>query len=241
MDSFAEIQVSELGIKTRSKKEVYNLLWNEGDVYLSPIEDAYHRFISQILVGDKRYLKCSQIKVCSVPQWKGHLVEHLTSFAKEHIDIKAYLPDYEYHKLPNRQWLWNLLNTLIGDKFKAHIKATTKERTKYVINKRKMSVKALPEFISIFWKSDCVSVQNGKTHYLLKAAGRRKWNQMEDDNRDRLMKAKDEAMILNETINSLQQKIEYYRNRDAEYLENKEKLVKLYQQDIIDSDGELKE
>ena len=45
----------------------------------------------------------------------------------------------------------------------------------------------------------------------------------------------------NETINSLQQKIEYYRNRDAEYLENKEKLVKLYQQDIIDSDGELKE
>ena len=64
---------------------------------------------------------------------------------------------------------------------------------------------------------------------------------MEDDNRDRLMKAKDEAIRLNETINSLKQKIEYYRNRDAEYLENKEKLVKLYQQDIIDSDGELKE
>ena len=104
-----------------------------------------------------------------------------------------------------------------------------------------MSVKALPEFISIFGKSDCVPVQNGKTHYLLKAAGRRKWSQMEDDNRDRLMKAKDEAIRLNETINSLQQKIEYYRNRDAEYLENKEKLVKLYQQDIIDSDGELKE
>ena len=40
MDSFAEIQVSELGIKARSKKEVYNLLWNEGDVYLPPIEDA---------------------------------------------------------------------------------------------------------------------------------------------------------------------------------------------------------
>ena len=90
-------------------------------------------------------------------------------------------------------------------------------------------------------KFDCVLVQNGKTHYLLKAAGRRKWNQMEDDNRDRLMKAKDEAMRLNETINSLQQKIEYYRNRDAEYLENKEKLVKLYQQDIINSDGKLKE
>ena len=64
---------------------------------------------------------------------------------------------------------------------------------------------------------------------------------MEDDNRDRLMKAKDEAMRLNEIINSLQQKIEYLRNRDAEYLENKEKLVNLYQQDIIGSDRELKE
>ena len=156
-----------------------------------------HRFISQILVGDKRYLKCSQIKVCSFPQSKGLRVEDSIRFAEEHIDIKAYMSDYEHHKLLNLQWLWNLLNTLIWDKFKTHIKATTKERAKYVINKRKMSVKALPEFISILRKSYCVSVQEGKTHYLLKAAGRKKWNQIENNNCDRLMKAKDEAMRLN--------------------------------------------
>ena len=88
MESYTEIQVSVLGIKTKSKKEFYNLLCNEGDVYLPPIEDAHLKFISQILVGDKRYLKCSQIKACSVPQLKGQHVEDLLKFAEESIDIK---------------------------------------------------------------------------------------------------------------------------------------------------------
>ena len=173
MESYAEIQVSVLGIKTKSKKEFYNPLYNEGDVYLPPIEDAHHKFISQILVGDKRYLKCSQIKVCSAPQLKGLCVEDLLKFAEESIDIKGYLPDYEYRKLPNRQWLCNMINAVIGKKFKLYMKNVMKERIIYFINKRKMSVKALSEFISIFKKSESILVHKGKTHYLVKTWGKK--------------------------------------------------------------------
>ena len=43
MDSYAEIQISEVGFKAHSKKEVYDLLWNEGEIYFPPIEDAYQK------------------------------------------------------------------------------------------------------------------------------------------------------------------------------------------------------
>ena len=117
MDEFAEIQISELGLKSRSEKEVYDLLCNEGSIYLPPIEDAHHKFISQILVGDKRCLKCSQVKVCRVPDLKGLTVEDLLAFGQQRATLNDYLPDYQYHKLPNRQWLCNVLNTLLGNTF----------------------------------------------------------------------------------------------------------------------------
>ena len=80
MNQFAEIQISELSLKSKSKKEVYDLLCNEGSIYLPPIEDAHHKFISQVLVGDKKCLKLSQVKVCRVPHLKGLTVEDLIAF-----------------------------------------------------------------------------------------------------------------------------------------------------------------
>ena len=53
MADFCEIAINELAIKYRSKEEVYNLLCSEGAVYLPPIKDTSHSFISLILVGDK--------------------------------------------------------------------------------------------------------------------------------------------------------------------------------------------
>ena len=102
MDTFAEIQISELGLKSRSKKEVYDLLCNEGSIYLPPIEDANHKLISQILVGDKRCLKSSQVKVYHVPDLKGLTVENLIAFGQQKATLNDHLSDYENHKLPNR-------------------------------------------------------------------------------------------------------------------------------------------
>ena len=66
-----------------------------------------------------------------------------------------------------------------------------KERVIYFINKRKMSVKALPEFISIFKKSENISVYKEKTHYLIKTWGKRKWDEYEDDNKEKIKRTKE--------------------------------------------------
>ena len=103
------------------------------------------------------------------------------------------------------------------------MKNVMKERVKHFINKRKMSVKALPEFINIFKKSQSISVHKGKTHYLLKTWGKRKWDEIEEDNKERLKRAKEETIKLNETIYTLEEKIEYYKGRDDEYLKQQRK------------------
>ena len=79
----------------QKQERVYNLLWNEDAAHLPPIKDANHKFISQIMVGDKKYLKWSSVKVCTTPHYGKLRISELIKFARTQIDIDSYLPDYE--------------------------------------------------------------------------------------------------------------------------------------------------
>ena len=75
--------------------------------------------------GDKLYLKCSEVKVCKVLHLKTLNRADFIEFAKEKTNIDEFLPDYNYQKQPNRKWLWNILNTVIGERFRDFIKKKT--------------------------------------------------------------------------------------------------------------------
>ena len=240
MDEYDEIAINELGLKSRSKREVYNLLWNEGGIYLPPLKDSHHKFISQIMVGDKKFLKCSQVKVCTVPHYKMLTIPDMLKFAKTKVDINLFLPDYEYQKYPNRQWLWNVLNTVLGDDFKKFVNEKIQERVKHVIWQKRMTVKALPEFIAIFKNSKNISVHNGRTNHLLRKFGKRKWDQMESDDKEKLKEAEAKLKNMESTIEKLENKVKDYMYTQESLLQDKEKLCKLYEEGYIDSDGEIK-
>ena len=101
----------------------------EGDIYLSPLGDTHYKFISQTMWGDQLYLKCSEVKVCKVPNLKTLNVADLIEFAKENTNIDEFLPDYYYQKQPNVEWLWNILNRVIRERFKDFIKQRQLEET----------------------------------------------------------------------------------------------------------------
>ena len=240
MEDYCEITVNELGIKCRSKKEVYNLLWSEGGIYLPPIKDTNHKFISQ-LMGRQEAFEVLNVKVCTIPHYNKLRIADLLKFARTQIDIDSYLPDYDYSKLPNRQWLWNVLNTLLGPALKKYMSESIEGRVKYLINKKKLTVKALPEFINIFKNSKNVSVENGRTNHLIKRFGKRKWDQMENTDKDKLLDANKNLEALKKQIEQLEDKIENYEHNENALLQDKEKLYKLYEAGYIDSDGEIKE
>ena len=92
----------------KKQKDVYSLLWNEWAVYLPPLNNTNHRFISQIIFEDKKYLKWANVKICTILYYDKLRISDLVNFRRTQIDIDSYLPDSEYAKLPNRQWIFNV-------------------------------------------------------------------------------------------------------------------------------------
>ena len=101
-------------------------------------------------------------------------------------------------------------------------------------------MKALPKFVDIFRKFNNISSQKGRSHFLLKRCGKYKWDEMEDDNRDKLKKANETISNLNKEVEQLEGQIKWFKEIEEKYIDNKGKLNKLYNYNVIYSDGELK-
>ena len=166
MEMEEELTVNDLSAKFRSKTEFYNVLVQEGNIYLPPKQDSTQKYLRSIMLGNKLYVKWEKVLVIKVPQYKGLHAKDLLKFASSKLKINKYLPDYEYSKEPNREWLCNLLNTLIGKDFQDFTKEKTEIRKHELIESKNFGIHAKPEFISIFKKSQAVSSMKGKSHFL---------------------------------------------------------------------------
>ena len=73
-------------------------------------------------MGKKLHLECSEVNVNKVSQYKGLKVRDLNRLAESKLDIVKYLPEYSYNKEPNREWLCNIISTLVKDELKNLLK-----------------------------------------------------------------------------------------------------------------------
>ena len=63
---------------------------------------------------------------------------------------------------------------------------------------------------------------------------------MEDDNRDKNKKVNETISNLNKEVEQLEAQIKWFKEIEEKYIDNKGKLDKLYNDNVIDSDGEQK-
>ena len=129
------ITVNDLNVKCKSKTELYNVLMREGNVYLPPKQNATQKYLPELLLGKKSYAKWSEVIIIQVSPFKGLRVKDLLNFSESEFEIHDFLPKYDYNKEPNIEWLCNLINTLIPDKFKEFINIEIKWRNKELITK----------------------------------------------------------------------------------------------------------
>ena len=162
MKNEQDFTVDDIGVKCRSKREVYTVLSTEGGIFLPPISDATQKYLRAIMLGDKNYVKCTTVKVVRVPHLEGLRIKDILSWARERIDIDRYIPDYDYQKEPNRELFVNLVNTLLEEEFKEFIRAKLRARETKVIKNRNLGITAKDEFIEIFKHSKSVSTSKGK-------------------------------------------------------------------------------
>ena len=147
MERLSTMNIYEVALKSKSNKEVYYLTTTEGNIYLLPLGDTLYNFISQIMWGDQLNLKCSEVRVRKVPHLKTLNVGALIEFSWENTSIDEFLLDYTYKKHPNREWLSNIINTIIGERFRAFIMQGQQEKTDYILDKKHMKIWAFPVFI----------------------------------------------------------------------------------------------
>ena len=62
------LTVNDIATKWKSKTELYNILTREGNVYLPPKQDATQKYLRELLLGKKLYIKWSEAIVIQVPQ-----------------------------------------------------------------------------------------------------------------------------------------------------------------------------
>ena len=115
------------------------------------------------------------------------------------------------------------------------------ESVKHVVFKKSMNVKVLPEFVNIFQSAKNISTERGCSHFLIKTAGKRKWDQVKEEDVEQLRNTIKQNKLLENKIAKMKEKIDEFEKIQDELLIDRGKLVKLYQEGIVDSDGEYKE
>ena len=240
MEMHSNLTVNDLSVKFKSKTELYNMLTREGDLYLPPKQNSTQRFLRDIMLGKKLYLNCKDISVIKVPQYKGLHVKDILKFASSKVDIKMYIPDYAYQKEPNREWLWNVINTLAKDEFKEYIDEKVESRKLELINNQNLGVRAKPEFIHLFEHSKSVSTMRGKSHFLVRLPKASKDQKLVKVLEEQKKGSEYHVKLLNKEIDELRKKIQDLEESQRDNDDNLEKLTKLYDLGVIDENGQLR-
>ena len=192
-----------------------------------------------MIQGKKLHLKWSEVILTKVSQYEGLKVKDLLRFAKSKTEIDQFLPEYSYNKEPNREWLCNMINTLITDEFQEFIKMKVEKRNKEIISSQNLGIKATSEFVEIFKRSQSISTTNGKSHFLTRNPKITKEQQKIITLEEEKKELDSKASILKEELNDLKSKMNDLQHQQEISDSNNDKLSKLYELGIIDENGEL--
>ena len=159
MELREQLTTNEVGVKYKSKKELYKLLSTEGNLYLPPMLATNKGYLSGVMMGDKKCVTCEDVRVIKVPQIEGLTIKEILEFARSKINIKEYLPEYDYEREHNREWLWNVIHSLLGESFRKHVEKKWKEREKKLLEKKNLNTQTLPQFTKLFKESSSVKLK----------------------------------------------------------------------------------
>ena len=143
--------------------------------YLPPTQEATQKYLRTMMNRTKNYLNWKNVIVIKVPHIKGLTVKDIIEFSETQVDVHSYLSDFEYDKAPNREWLWNIVNTLIQSEFKDYIDQKVFERKVSIFKSQILCIMIKSEFVEIFKNSQSVSFIKGKSNFLIRMLRKTKY------------------------------------------------------------------
>ena len=169
MQQNQQISAQIFGSRFKSKAEIYRFITLELQAYLPSQNVITLYFISDLLSGKKKvlsffsfyffvqFIKGTDVKHTVAPMYESISCEAMFDFAKQFPQTDQYFPsDLEKKKLP-RQWVVNVLHSLLKDQFKSWIFQRVEERNRRLLIERQQQIEIQPSFLEAFNNSSFVS------------------------------------------------------------------------------------
>ena len=155
--------------KFRSKYEVYQFLTIDVGAVLPPHDCLNIYFLKDLVMGRKKckcpfrqlidivVIKEAEAKQINVPYYEGLTIEKLLEASQQYPILNDYLPDKrDISRLP-RQWIVNLIYTLVGDDFKHWVAEKIRSRNDRIASKYDLMLDLDPAIAKAFMASSMVS------------------------------------------------------------------------------------
>ena len=166
--------------KASTKYEVYLLLVTEVKAYLPALDTIticmfqllflilFIDFLKDLINGRKKYVKQDKVAYCFVPQYEGLGLKELYSHIDEAPNLQLYFPSLqkERARIP-KQWIVNVLATLVGDDFQKWVKVRIDRRNERVAIKDDKFIEVDPDIAAAFQNASSISLSKGSAHQML--------------------------------------------------------------------------
>ena len=97
----------------RSKTDLYKMLTQHLQYYLPPISACTIDFLKDVLNGKKKVIRRVNLKTRSVPRYKELSASYVFGkIISLYTDMMDYFPDFIDEFKPNRDFFWNIFNTI---------------------------------------------------------------------------------------------------------------------------------
>ena len=94
------VSASAFGAKFTTKPDVYRFLASEAKIYLPHYDTVTIWHLKELMSGQRKRIKCDDVKFISVPFFEGISVENMLEFASNFLDAMLALPARGQSSLP---------------------------------------------------------------------------------------------------------------------------------------------
>ena len=170
-----KVTAKDFAAKMRNKQEVYHFLTHEVGAYLSAYDTMTVWHMRDLVSGKRKRIQGKEVKHLNVPQYEGLKIEAFYEFAKKFPEcMKAFPEDkHEMEKLP-RQYVINVIYTLVGQPFRAWVDQLVDNRHEEIAESKQLYIEMDPEIAEIYNRSKAVSTSQGSSFNLMKASAKRR-------------------------------------------------------------------
>ena len=154
----ARVTAAEFAAKFTNKREIYRFLASEVNLYVPPIDNVTVWHLRDMARGERTRIEAKDVKHVAIPQFKGLGIKEMMEYAHMFPEVMKAFPtgDKEAEKLP-RQYIANVIHTLVGKPFRQWIDAKLEERNAELVEKKEMIIELDPEIEALFKASNSVS------------------------------------------------------------------------------------